>query len=51
MVAAASSAAHSTHPKAVVPRPTYLSPEAKITSVMAGRMYLSGALDEINEPT
>jgi hypothetical protein len=28
-----------------------LSPEAKITNVMAGRMYLSGALDEMNEPT
>jgi hypothetical protein len=25
-------------PKAVVPTPTYLSPEARITKVMAGRM-------------
>ena len=28
-----------------------LQAEAKITEVMARRMYLSGALDEINEPT
>ena len=41
---------HSTQPKAVVPRPTYFRPDAKMTNVMAGRMYLSGALDEINEP-
>ena len=34
-----------------MPRPTYLRPEAKITKVMAGRMYLSGARDEMNEPT
>ena len=30
-----------TQPRAVVPTPTYFRPEAKITNVMAGRMYLS----------
>ena len=51
MAAPASKVTHRTQPRAVVPSPTYLSPDAKITNVMAGRMYLSGALDEIYEPT
>ncbi len=29
---------HSVQPSAVVPTPTYLRPEAKITKVIAGRM-------------
>ena len=41
---------HRTQPSAVVPRPTYFRPEAKITNVMTGRTTLSGALEEINEP-
>jgi hypothetical protein len=42
---------HKVQPRAVVPMPTYFSPEAKITKVMIGRMYLSGARDESKEPT
>ena len=34
-----------------MPTPTYLRPEAKITNVMAGRMYLSGARDDRKAPT
>jgi hypothetical protein len=51
MTAALNSIEQRTQPSAVVPRPAYLRPEAKITKVMAGRMYLSGARDEMNEPT
>jgi hypothetical protein len=51
MAAVPNRTAHRTQPRAVVPRPTYFRPEAKITKVMAGRMYLSGAREEINDPT
>ncbi len=38
-------------PSAVVPTPTYLRPEARITKVMTGRMNLSGARDDSSDPT
>jgi hypothetical protein len=50
MTAAPNRIAHRTQPSAVVPTPTYFRPEARITKVMAGRMYLSGAREEMNEP-
>ena len=31
--------------------PAYLSPDAKITKVITGLMYLSGAREDRNEPT
>ena len=31
--------------------PAYLSPEAKITKVITGLMYLSGAREDRNDPT
>src|SRR5215472_2287010 len=37
-------------PSAVVPTPTYLRPDAKITKPMIGLMYLSGARDDKYEP-
>jgi hypothetical protein len=33
-----------------VPTPTYFSPDAKMTNVMIGRMYRSGARDDRNDP-
>ena len=39
-----------TKPSGYVGTPTYFSPDAKITKVMAGRMYLSGAREESSEP-
>src|SRR5262249_60075763 len=47
---AVSSTAHRIQPSAVVPTPAYFSPDAKITKVIAGRMYLSGARDDRNDP-
>jgi len=38
-------------PRAVVPTPMYLSPDAKMTKVMMGRITLSGAREDRNEPT
>src|SRR5260370_27839139 len=38
--------AHKVQPSAVVPTPTYFRPEARITNVMIGRIYLSGARDD-----
>src|SRR5690242_4441067 len=49
--AATSRTAHSAQPRAVVPTPTYFRPEAKITKVITGLMYRSGARDDRNEPT
>src|SRR5258708_8212024 len=48
---AASRTAHSAQPRAVVPTPTYFRPEAKITKVMTGLMYRSGAREDRKEPT
>src|SRR5213078_2624841 len=44
-----SSTAHRIQPSAVVPTPAYFSPDAKITKLIAGRTYLSGARDDRNE--
>lgn len=41
----------SVQPRAVVLKPAYLRPEAKITNVMAGRIQESGARDEKYAPT
>src|SRR5262249_11108704 len=48
--AAATRMAPRVQPSALVGTPTYLRPEAKITNVMTGLMYLSGALDDSSEP-
>jgi hypothetical protein len=48
--AATTSTAARVTPSAVVPTPAYFRPDAKITKVMAGRMYRSGARDDSSDP-